>query len=313
MDTQDALAVEHMLGGPTHDTAVAVSTVQLAIQMCLEVLGSRTHMIPCILPVNASPDTLSAVMRAGAQPVLLDINGGTLQMCEKRLKEALDELESAAVILTRPGGHPVSPALLDLVQDVPTIVDTRLLPHTQLDDNPDDLCGTFNVFDLTQVCGAGAVIRHKYKQQLLMLRTMRSGVMGHSGELPGILAALAKIELSDTTRNKNYLDTVEKLRELLWGQVERGIIPWLASPGGPTPLLVFVPNAKRAITQLRSHQIEASQGSYPLHLLDEVRGRFKETPEYPVAEQVSNHVLAVPCDPRRASEIAKIILSVSYA
>ena len=303
---ESARELEELLGG---DSAITVSTTQLAIQICLELLGARTHMIPCILPVNAPPDVLAAVMRAGAQPILMDINGGTLQMDTEKLQIALEELESAAVILTRPGGLPVSEELLELVQDCPTIVDTRLMPKQDLDVEI-DLCGTFNVFDLTQACGTGAVIKHKYKKQQKMLRTMRNGVMGHSGSLPVLLArkVLDYLKVVDNLR-EYYVTGVETLRSELSRYASRGIIPWQASPTGPTPLLVFVPNAKRVVRQLRSHDIEAVQASFPLHLLDEVRQRFQNTPEYPVAEAVVQQVIAIPVVPtlRTASNIARII------
>ncbi len=307
--TKPVEELEALLGG---ESAISVSSTQLAIQMCLEVLGSRTHMIPCILPVNAPLDTMAAVLRAGAQPILLDINGGTLQMDAEQLQEALTEVEASVVLLTRPGGQPVSEELLELVQDQPTIIDTRLPPRPEFDTEI-DLCGTFNVFDLTQVCGSGAVIKHKFAKQQKLLRKIRSGVMGHSAQLPALLAVRAcKVIRNADKRLAWYRSDVERLRSELNRYADRGIIPWPASPSGRTPLLVFVPNARRAITQLRSHNIEAALGSYPLHDLTELRQRYKEEPSYPVAEQVMNQVIALPVVLEGAGHIAKIVGELSY-
>ena len=316
--TRAAANLEKVLGG---ESAITASTVQMAIQMCLEVMGTTTHLIPCILSVTSPPDTLAAVMRAGGQPILLDIHGGTLQMDAELLKEALDELKAAVVILQRPGGLPIGPEILELVQDVPTIIDTRLPPSDY--PHPDhDLCGTFNVFDLSSWVGSGAVIRHKYAAQQKLLRMVRSGVLGLGGSLPDVLAGEAIKRLivdadCETAADDYYMGykhAVEQLHTHLTPYASRGIIPWVASPTGPAPLMVFVPNnAARVVTQLRSDGIEASQ-ILPLHLLDEVKNRWEKEPRYPVAEKIMKQVIAIPTEALRwhsMSWLAKAIGEVS--
>lgn len=246
---------------PKH--SCATSSVQIAVQACLELLGTRTDVIPLILPVTAAPDTLSAVLRSGAHPLLLDIEEHTLQMDVGLLKEAIDLLAQEdkvpVVLFNRPFGDPIRPELLELVQDCPSIVDSRLVPHEDL--GVDDLCCTFNIFDMTPLCGSGGFIIHKFPPQVRQLKQVVSGFLGLGGLLPELTAEYVVTELKH---------------------------------GIPEPLdWVKVPNARRAVATLAAEGIEAVVAVFPLHNLDEVRRRYTEEPEYPVAEKVENTYICV--------------------
>lgn len=241
----------------------ATASVQVAVQSCLELLGTRTDDTAVIMPVTSAPDTLSAVLRSGSYPLLLDIDEETLQMDVEQLSESLSLMEEEekvpVVLFNRPFGNPIRPELLEMVQDLPSIMDSRLVPHKDLGE--DDLCCTFNIFDLTPLCGAGGFIIHGYAMQVKQLKQVASGVMGLGGGLPELLAEKAVIEIK--------LDCIEPLE-------------W-----------VKVPNSRRAVATLASHNIEAVVGVFPLFKLEEVKRRYSEEPEYPIAEKVENSYICV--------------------
>jgi dTDP-4-amino-4,6-dideoxygalactose transaminase len=241
----------------------ATSSVQVALQACLELLGTRTEIIPVIMPVTSAPDTLSAVLRSGAHPLLLDVDEETLQMDAEQLNDSLrlvtEQDKVPVVLFNRPFGNPIRPELLEMIQDLPSIVDSRLVPRTDLGE--DDLCCTFNIFDLTPLCGAGGFVIHGFSKQVKQIKQVATGVMGLGGALPELLAKKAVTEIK--------LDCIEPLE-------------W-----------VKVPNARRAVATLAAEGIEAVVAVFPLYKLEEVKRRYSEEPEYPIAEKVENSYICV--------------------
>jgi hypothetical protein len=261
---------------PKH--SCATSSVQVAVQACLELLGTRTEVVPVIMPVTSAPDTLSAVLRSGAHPLLLDIDEVHLQMDVEQLKDALslvaEEDKVPVVLFNRPFGDPIRPELLEMIQDLPSIMDARLEPHKHL--GVDDLCCTFNIFDLTPVCGGGGFVIHGFSKQVKQIKQVATGVMGLGGRLPELLAERAFTEIKCLDH-----DVPEPLE-------------WIK-----------VPNARRAAATLASHNIEAVVSVFPLYKLEEVKRRYSEEPEYPIAEKVENSYICV--SPEAAYRVNQIL------
>ena len=261
--------------------ACATSSVQIAVQSCLELLGTRVDVIPVIMPVTSAPDTLSAVLRAGGHPLLLDIEEEHLQMDPAQLADALGMLEEQkrvpVILFNRPFRMPVREVLLELVADYPSIVDSRVIPHEHLS-GPDIPC-TFNVFDLAPVCGAGAVTIHAFPEQMKQLKIVRDGPMGLAGTLPELLAEKALTEIKSIDREA-YWAEVEKFQgtehHVMGPSTEPGVV-WLK-----------VDNARRKAATLKSYGVEAVVGLAPLYELEEVRRRYQEEPEYPVTKALEN-------------------------
>lgn len=259
----------------------AFNGVQTAVQACLELLGTRTAPVPVLMPVTAPPDTLAGVLRAGAHPLLLDVDEETLQIDETQLKEAIAMLEEEnnvpIVLLTRPLGKTVPDSLLELIQDQPSILDARVLPHPGL--SPDELTCTFNIFDLTPVCGAGAIVIHRFEKQVEQLKHVRSGPMGLSAHLSELDAEFALKEL-----------------KALGDKVGESPISWFK-----------VPDADRFVMTLNAIDIESVKSVVPLFLLEEVKSRYQEPPEYPVAEKLFNRYICVSSKEEVVSEVREII------
>jgi len=272
-------------------SAVAFNSYQNAISAILEVLGSRSHMIPVILPITASPDTISAVLRGGGDPLLLDIRPQTLQIDPVVLGEVLTEVKAAVVILGRPGGQDVDPELLALTTELPTILDSRLPPHEDIESN---LCCTFNVFDLAPLVGTGALVFHKFSQQVRELKMVRAGVLGLAANLNDALAAYAMKRLSTDpslgVRRGQQTIVANRYIELL---KENYALPFISSPEWPY-FIVRVDNADRVVAHLHSHEISVMKPVYPLHMLSDINRRWVEKPSYPVAEGLAKKLVALP-------------------
>lgn len=271
--------------------AVVFGTYQASISAILEVLGSRTHLIPVVMPITASPDTIAATLRAGGDPLLLDIRPQTLQMDPGELRTVLDEVKSAVVILPRPGGQSIDPELLELTKDLPTIQDSRLPPHEDIEDA--ELSCTFNVFDLGPVIGTGSVVVHKFEQQLRELKLVRNGLLGLAGNLNDALAAFALKRLKEDpglgVRRGQQAIVAKRYIELL---KEKYVFPFDESPEWPY-FIVRVENADTAVAHLH-HEVEVVKPVFPLHMLSDINRRWVEKPEYPVAEGLWRKLIALP-------------------
>jgi dTDP-4-amino-4,6-dideoxygalactose transaminase len=269
----------------------ATNSVQTAVQACLELLGTRSSIVPVILPVTAPPDTLAGVLRAGAHPLLLDIDEDSLQLDPAQLRDAIatlaEEDKVPIVLFNRPFGSPVSPDLLVQVDELCTICDSRLVPHPDMVE--EDLPAVFNIFDLTPICGNGAVVVHAFPKQVAQLRAVRNGPLGLGGALsePQARNVLAHL--------KSYPLEVSLYKSVVCSFLEEPEAPeHLLHSKWPAPLWFRVPNARKAVAQLASYGIEAAVGLTPLYILEEVKSRYQEEPEYPVADKLQNSFVCVP-------------------
>jgi dTDP-4-amino-4,6-dideoxygalactose transaminase len=287
--------------------AVGFNTYQLALQSTLELLGTRLAPLPVIMPISSSPDTMSAVLRSGAAPVLLDLDYQTLQMNPTQLQEALQELKTAIVLLTLPGGQPVAEGLLKQVVDLPTIIDTRLVP-----DKPPKSIGAFTVYDITCMAGSGGVVVHKFPQQLHDLRVIRSGELGHAGALSWPQLNYFHSRYPKVASRKQHQALIAHwYKSDLQKCNKSGMIVFTDSEEWPY-FLVRVVDAQRVVAHLQSEGVQAMLGCYPLHLVDEMKNRWKVAPEYPVAEKLMNELVALPTwiTTDEAEKVVKIMLEV---
>lgn len=293
-------------------SAAVFNTYQAAVTSILEVLGSRSYEIPVVLPITSSPDVIAGVLRSGANPMLLDINPKTLQLDANLLREVVEAFKSIVVVLNRPAGMPVDPELLEIAADLPTIIDTRLPPHKNI---KEDCVGTFTVFDFGPIVGTGSLIIHKYSEQLIELRMIRNGLLGLAANMNDALAALAHRRLKTQTglesRKETQQTIVNNYTALLEGKKHE--ILFAESKEKPY-LIIRVSNANRVVAHLSMVGFQVLKPVFPLHLLPIMQRRWKETPEYPVAETVANQLIALPTHPGilgREAEIVSRILEVS--
>lgn len=279
----------------------AFNTVQSAVQATLELLGTRVDPIPVVMPVTSAPDTMSAVLRAGAHPILLDINENDFQMDAGQLAEVLEYFQEQDRVpiglLNRPFGRVVRPDLLELVNDIPSILDARMVPHPDLGE--DDVPCAFNIFSLDPICGQGGVVIHGFKHQVVTLKHIRSGSMGLNAHLPEAQAKHALAVLKDfSTELKLYEEVCARYSE------ELDVVGTGSWPG---PVWVRVKNVKNTQMNLLDVGVRTAVAPYALYELDEIRRRYAETPEYPVAAKVQGSCIALPAHHHVADRVDEII------
>lgn len=276
--------------------ALGVSTCsyQVSLKLCLELLGTRSKDVPVVMAITSPPATISAVLRSGAQPVLIDVDEGTLQVCPEVLAEVLEELKGHAVVLLhRPGGAFISEDMHHQLEKVPTIVSAGFLCGPQ--EVNDHLLGSFNIFDGRTEVGAGSLLFHDYPKQISELRVLRSGLLGYEGDLA--------LPLHEDMRRyvTEQLTAVREVRQ----EVARGYEQAAKSLGREDLLglpnsdlvahyLLRVSDSQKTVAHLSSFGVQSKLGVFPLHYVDVLRKRWQEEPSYPVAEALSDSVIALP-------------------
>lgn len=275
--------------------AVVVNTKQMAVQICLEIMGTKNHMIPVVAPVTTSIEVLTAVMDSGALPVILDIDTSTLQVKLDDLRELLQEGPGAVVILDRVGAYPVDQHVLEAVLDVPTIAVLRSPPHDCTDQL--DLEATFTVYDLSEVIGEGAVIFHSNLDLIKELKALRGGPLGHKAWLTDDLCfnALYRLEYELDEREQVY-HSVWQAFEWELNESDRADILLWDSADLIGPIYFQVPDAARMVEHLRSHGIPCRRAFFPLHMVPEIARRMPRSKEadYSGAEMLFKHTIMLP-------------------
>lgn len=287
------------------DLCVSFNSVQSSIQACLELMGTRVAEIPVVMPVTAGPDVIAAVLRAGAHPILLDIDEEYLQMNPDDLKEVIDYISeneaTPIVLLEKPVGVSLRASLITLIQDVPSISVYRGYPNPNMTEA--DLQCAFNVFDLTSAVGGGSIVLHAFTEQVKHLKLVRSGVMGLSASLTNFRASKLKELYKDFHEDQKSYNRIKEKYE------NSGLEVVLPSKW-PLPIWVKVENAKKAVAHLKDCGVESVVALFPLSDLDEVKNRFTEEPDYPVAEKLKNRFICVPTHPGVENRVDQIIEAI---
>lgn len=274
--------------------AVLFNSNQSAISACLELMGSRVGELFCVMPVTAPKDAVQGVIRAGAMPILLDISPADLQLATEPVVELLESVPNAVVYLTRPGGLPIRPELLEAVQEVPTIIDSRLPPVERT------FLGTFNLYDLSGMIGQGSLLYHHDTEKVNELKIIRDMSNTH---VPELLVGL----FVRRWREIGKLKDTSQYTELLEISNESGIIGYKSVTPTYT-FLAMVSDAGGALEALNTQGYKAELGLIPVYTYADMRKRWKEEPDYPVAESLKNKVLLLPNHPlNSAGEILEII------
>lgn len=277
-------AVEHRLG----PASVVFGTHTDAHQSICEILGSRVKPFPVVLPVTCGTQTIAGVLRSGAQPVLLDVDQESLQINPVILKQILEELGSAVVVLTAPLGIPTDPSLLDVCKDYPTVLDSYEDPFSK------EPTATFNVFSFFESNGSGSVVFHKYRDQLRDLRLVRSGMLGLDANMPEIVAKQLLSLLTEDPELQKYRAARQETRNI-YREVLQERLPFLEQCS--QYFVVRVKNASRCVAHLHDSGFAAKHAVYPVHRHEFMKKRWAEEPEYPNADQLYETLVALPVHP----------------
>ncbi len=201
---------------------VAVSSCTAALQIALEALrlppGSRVGV-----PTWTFVSSASSIVRAGARPVLLDVEPETLNVSPAAVEAAIAE-GLDALLVVHFAGNAVDPAVLDLAREagIPVIEDAAHALGASDDRGPISGVGTvgacysfYATKNLTSAEG-GALATHDDEVARVARRQRLHGLSsdawgryrigatpeydviepGHKANLPDILAALARSQLT---------------------------------------------------------------------------------------------------------------------
>jgi len=265
---------KHMAGG------IAFNSSQAAITACLEVLGSRFQPISVIMPVNVSYDALMGVIRANARPIVCDIDEWTLQANPEQVSSALKDAPEAIVLLNRPGGRLVDEKLLEVVQEVPTICDSRMLPLEEI------MLFTFNVYDISVMVGSGAVVYLKNEEQASDLKQIRADSKVELSEVNAALAYKRQPLMSDYPDGSEYMELLDSVGKF-------GII----GISGNTPLptfLIKVKDSKLILDYFAQRRVQLAYGSIPVYKYPIARKRWQQEPNYKIAEKMHGQLVLLP-------------------
>lgn len=262
------------------NNGIGFSSSQAGITTCLESLGSRFQPISVIMPVNAPYDALMGVIRSNARPIITTIDLHTFQSNVDQVKEALQSLPEAVVYLHRPGGLPVEPELLEAIQDVPTICDTRLLPVEA------DMKFTFNIYDISVMVGDGAFVYTKQSEIRSDLIQIRADSRTELSEVASALAFKRKVGMLTYPNGDEY-------SQLLDISGKSGILGFSGPIPNPT-YLIQVEDAYKVRSKLYKKGIETAFGCIPVYKYPIARKRWTQEPNYLVAEQLHNQLVLLP-------------------
>ena len=270
--------------------SIVVDSAQRAIQISLELLNSGVKGFPVIMPVTAPPAVISGVLRSGAVPLLLDISPVTLNLDAELYRAAHEEFGDGMVTLfCEVPGQPIPQELLDsLKPHSVTILYSPTFPRAETNAYPH----TFMVKDLHKLVDKGAVIFHDYEEQLALMYAARDGVLGHDARLsPNQETQLEKSLAEQRMVFNSHKQAFDSILQAFAG-TDIGIL-WDSSIHNEE-FGVIVPNAKRAVTVLRSAYYKAQSLVKPLHMEPAVAARYQEKAVYPAAEALMDHLITIP-------------------
>jgi dTDP-4-amino-4,6-dideoxygalactose transaminase len=270
--------------GLIHPDAVTFNNYQTAVAAVLELMGTRTTATPVVCSVLSPPHTLSAILRSGGSPVLLDVCEKTLQIDAELLSKVLDELSDKGppiLVLNRPGGVPIDPRLMDFYDKMPLVEDAFMEPF------PKPVVNThFSVWDLQ---GGGAVVITSFKEQQRQLALLRDGFLGLNGAMVDVQKQFhSKIRLRNDEK-ACYGKYLECLR-----QADRSDMILVPNSTHFPCFLARVINLEQTSDSLKQINVPSLRAFYPVHKHPAMRRRWIEDPSYPVAEKLSEQVLALP-------------------
>lgn len=272
---------------------IVSNTHQASLEAVLHVLGCSSSLIPIVLPVTASLSTMAAVLRSGALPVLLDVHEDTLQYDPEVLKDVLQDFDKGCIVfLGHPFGLPVDPALLEVCKDTPTIIDNATLPSSQLTKR--ELVGYINLFRLSEIMmGDGGVVYTSFLDIIQDIDVHRRSVLGLNSIPSAIASHVANKYVPHMDAHRMDLKVVKKVFAERIG-AHFAVIP--SADSYPFLIVQIVGNAVEVSTNLRSFFIKAQPALPTLHKVPEVKVRFNngEVPDYPVAEMLSERLIALP-------------------
>lgn len=341
MAVQDVLESGHYILGDTverfegHvaaylgiDHAVGVANGTDAITLALSALGIRQGD-EVIVPAFTFWGTVGAVLKAGAKPVLVDVEPDTLCIDPIEVQKAITKKTRAIIAVDLYGLRANIGKLYDLSQSytIPVIEDAAQAFGSTWDNAQ---CGNyvkaacFSFFPTKPLGGAGdggMVVTNdpEIAEHVMMLRT-HGWKEKYNPEIAGFNSRLDTLQAAVLDQKLPYLSDWQRRRSVITKMYSDAFSP--LSVGGRLHLPVSVPGhawhlytmqvQDRDRAKKKLEDCGVSCGVYyplPIHHTKIGQKLFKD--HYPVAEKAAKQVLSIPCFAEMTvDEIEWVIVSV---
>lgn len=261
-----------------------------AVRGCLEILGCSITAIPVVAPITTSEVVLGAIIRAGGQPILVDLEEGPefVQLSSQLLEGFLEELKAFIIVTDLP------------LPDLPGLEMCTIITVGGNKDNylPTGENVVFNIIDYSRM-ECGAAVRTTFKEQREALRRIRSDFLG--------LDAMPSYHVLKAIDDFAYLSK-EPYNDLT--EIFTQGFPVVISN---SYILISTKNKfARVRTALRDFGIFTEQAFLPKHAL--LKERFKEIPDYAGADELGPGILFISREthlyPKLISQIADTLKKI---
>lgn len=276
-------AVVQLLGEGTH--AIATSNCTMGLEIALQASGIEPGD-EVIVPDFTFPATATAVQRAGAVPVLVDVSRDSITLDPTAVERALSP-KTRAIVVVSTFGYPADYEALRAIADANGLFlfeDAACSLGSRLNGRPIGTACDWAVFSFHPrkfiTTGEGGMIVTKRSDWAARVRSLKrfggrveeSGTLrfvetGTNAKLSNVLAALGLSQLAiiDELLQQRVFQVSEYMR-LLGGRDEIAFPPRRAGaePNYQT-FGVLVERRDEILSDLRNRGIEAQIGTYALH------------------------------------------------
>lgn len=310
---------------------VAVSSCTAALEICLASLQLPTGSLVAVPTWTFASTALSAV-RAGARPLLLDVEPGDLNLSAAALEEALSREQVSAVVAVHLGGVPFSSAIRDLCASAgaPLVEDAaHAIGASESDggkvNGTGSVAACYSFYATKNLsCGEGGAIATSDPGLDHFARSYRLHGLDHDAwaryrpgassgydllhpgikaNLPDVLAALARSQLRrlDAMQARRR-QAVLRYREHLTGIEGVTPLPERLVEGSADHLMMVALDPglsrQRAQASLAEARISTSVHFRPLHTFSWLRANSAlPRSGFPVADAMADRALSLPLHP----------------
>jgi len=290
--------------------AVAVSSGTAALELALEAIGVNEEKdAEVLVPALSWPSPAHAVARAGATPVLYDVDADSWNGTSSGAAAAHSDRVRAVIAIDQ-FGMPAADFGTGEANDVPLIVDAACSLGATVDGRPAAsrgliACLSFHPRKLLTTGEGGACLTDD-AALADALRVLRDHGRGGGGfvrpagnhRMTEMAAAMGLVQL-------DRLDTIVERRRALAARYREALSPArFQRPlregviGNDQTFGILVGGRNEAVAALRAQGVEAGLLSFSMNRIGSLAGRFRAgSPSFEVAEEIVDRGMALPLHP----------------
>ncbi|MGF1465857.1 MAG: DegT/DnrJ/EryC1/StrS family aminotransferase [Sandaracinaceae bacterium] len=297
--------------------AVAVGSGTVALELALEALGVDGGDVLC--PALSWPSPAHAILRAGARPVLVDVDPSSWNSTAEAFGAARTDDCRAAIVIDQLGLPSDHSAIAAALGDLPILLDAACSLGSAVDGRPAAAFGRIATTSFhprkVLTTGEGGACFTDDPRLAERLRVLRNHGQAGRGAFPeaGTNARLTEVAAALGRVQLERLEAMVARRRALAARYRAGLPPRLRCQSGRDGLesnvqtfgVVLPPGTSvdardRTLDGLRARGVEGGRLSYALSRLPSLRPAAP--PPCPVAEDLEDRGLALPMHPGMADD-----------